>query len=103
MNVIMRGRRSGKTTDLIRIAALLNMQIITADSKRAETVKRMAQCMGVAILSPVGINEFINRKATNRFFPENVLIDDADAVLEQLCLPSKLQAITMTDYREKKE
>lgn len=99
MKVILRGKQSGKTSDIIRIAALLDMQILTVDRARADFIKRQADLMQMKIRRPLPINELLEKgRMDGKEWPRDVLIDDADAVLERLVMPARLHAVTMTDY-----
>lgn len=78
------GRRSGKTTVLIKLAERDNAYILVSDHNRAQNVADMARKMGCHILFPITFHEFWGTK--NRGYVKKLLIDDADHLLEHMAI-----------------
>lgn len=96
MKKIIRPRRAGKSSELIRIAEETNAYIIVATRARAVCLADMAQKQGRHILYPVTLREYEQSRFRGSYI-RHVLIDDADAVLEQVFKEVTIDAITMTE------
>jgi len=92
---IIRQRQAGKSSELIRIAEETNAYIIVATRARAVCLADMAQKQGRHILFPVTLREYEQSRFRGSHV-RRVLIDDADAVLEQVFKEVTIDAITMT-------
>ena len=80
-------RQSGRSTELIEIAATLDLIIVTADANRANVLSKMAKDLGVEIRQPVPFYAWLRQP--HRFFDyktqhRGILVDDADYVLSCL-------------------
>ena len=96
MKKIIRPRQAGKSSELIRIAEETNAYIIVATRARAVCLADMAQKQGRHILYPVTLREYEQSRFRGSYI-RHVLIDDADAVLEQVFKEVTIDAITMTE------
>ena len=96
MKKIIRPRGAGKSSELIRIAEETNAYIIVATRARAVYLAHMAQKQGRHILYPVTLREYEQSRFRGSYI-RHVLIDDADAVLEQVFKEVTIDAITMTE------
>ena len=96
MKKIIRPRQAGKSSELIRIAEETNAYIIVATRARAVCLADMAKKQGRHILYPVTLREYEQFRFRGSYI-RHVLIDDADAVLEQIFKEVKIDAITMTE------
>lgn len=96
MKKIIRPRQAGKSSELIRIAEETNAYIIVATRARAVYLAHMAQKQGRHILYPVTLREYEQSRFRGSYI-RHVLIDDADAVLEQVFKEVTIDAITMTE------
>lgn len=96
MKKIIRPRQAGKSSELIRIAEETNAYIIVATRARAVCLADMAQKQGRHILYPVTLREYEQSRFRGSYI-RHVLIDDADAVLEQVFKEATIDAITMTE------
>ena len=103
--VIISGRRTGKTTDIIQLCHTMNLDarynrtvIVVADANRARFVMGLAHHLGYGdIPMPVTIQQIINRDPRVRGAYTKVLIDDAEAVLQSLLGPYlTLEAISLS-------
>lgn len=84
MNIIFGGRRTGRTTQIIRRAHELNAYILVSNRNRALSIRKQADEMGLkGLLFPVTLAELLRCKNTG--FVRDILIDDADDLLEALC------------------
>ena len=96
MKKIIRPRQAGKSSELIRIAEETNAYIIVATRARAVCLADMARKQGRHILYPVTLREYGQSRFRGSYI-RHVLIDDADAVLEQVFKEVTIDAITMTE------
>lgn len=93
MQIIIKGRGQGKTTDLINLSYERGGYIITATHKDAYRIAQQAKDMGLHILFPMTY-----REAAMHSLPSNireVYVDDLDRILPGL-FSMKIEAITMT-------
>lgn len=100
--MIIKPRQTGRTTELIKMAAENNLYIVTTDRQRALFIVKMARDLGLNIPFPITLRELPVCPYSS--FIKEVLIDDADHILER-CVGVKIKAITMeaphedrTDY-----
>ena len=56
-NIIIGGRGSGRTTELIRMSAENNIYIVCLDRRRALNIAAMAREMGLIIPFPITVEE----------------------------------------------
>lgn len=101
MEKIIKPRQTGKTTDLIEISEKTGIYILTADRKRAECVFRLAQEQKRNIPFPVTLWEY-QQNGFRGSFINHILIDDADAVLQELFGTIRIDALTMTGPEQHK-
>lgn len=93
MRIIIKGRRQGKTTDLINLSHERGGYIITATHRDAYRIAQQAKDMGLHILFPMTMQE-----AARHSHPSNireVYVDDLDRILPGL-FGMKIEALTMT-------
>ena len=102
MKKIIRPRQAGKSSELIRIAEETNAYIIVATRARAVCLADLAQKQGRNILFPVTWGEY-ERSRFKGSYVRRILIDDADAVLEQVFKEVTIDAITMTGQGSERE
>lgn len=76
------GRRSGRTTQIIKMAEKENAYILVSNHARAYCLFALAQKLGYHILFPITFREFWRAKNTG--FISKLLIDDADDLLEHM-------------------
>lgn len=96
MNKIIKGRRQGKTTELIKRSAETRTYILVANRQRVEQVFNQAQSMGLNIPYPVTVEEYM-RSGFRGSFINSILIDDADDVLSQVFSNVRIETLTMSD------
>ena len=92
---VMGGRGKGKTTYLVMRSARTQTYILTLNKQRAKEISRIANNMGLYIPYPITLEEYLRDKLRGTFIT-NILIDDADDILQALFSPLKIDAITMT-------
>ena len=96
MIILSGGRRTGKTTELIRQCKKLNDEqgindtiIITRDNKTAEMIYALARELGCGdIPYPIPIDTLMRNRPTHY---RKVLINDLDAVMQTLIAPLEVQ------------
>ena len=66
MQVICKGRRCGKTTDLINLAHDKTVYIVCADKNRVQYVNKLAKRLNKNILFPVTFGEYMNMRGFTR-------------------------------------
>lgn len=92
---IIKGRRTGKTTELIKISEKTQAYILVANKKRQQLIANMALSIGVTIPYPVTIEDYLRNHFRGTFI-KNILIDDADDVLKTIFGTVNIDAITMS-------
>lgn len=95
MKVFIGERRSGKTSELIKIAAENGGYIVCRSREMASEINSMAHKMGLSIAFPITYGEFLDVKyyglGVSKFY-----IDDADALLQSLTVVP-IEMITLTE------
>lgn len=102
MKKIFRPRQRGKTTELIKLSEETGHYILVADRRRADCVFQMAEKMGCHILNPVTVYDYFRTHGFRGSYIKDILIDDADAVLQMVFDCVNVEAITMT-FEEEQE
>lgn len=95
MEVIVRPRRGGKTTELIKRAAAEGGVILVATMSQKEHVIARAKEMKATIPEPVTFGELRCGACQGQTHP--LLIDEAQDLLRQACGGVPIAAITITD------
>ena len=94
MNILFGERRSGRTTELIKQAVKENAYILVYDRARAHFVRKLATELGYPeLLFPITFQELMNSRNTG--FVKKLLIDDADDILESLCVRQGWEVLMM--------
>lgn len=93
---IFRPRQSGKSTELIKISAETGHYIVTANRIRAKVLFEQAQKLGYNIPNPFTVEDYLRSGKLKGSFIKEILIDDADAVLQTIFNTVCIEAITMT-------
>lgn len=102
MELIIRGRGNGKTTELIKRSAATQTYILTVNKQRARAVFLQAREMGLDIPYPVTIDEYFSTHGFAGSFIKSVYVDDADEVLKRTFYRVNIEAVTMTDEAERR-
>lgn len=110
MNIIIGGRGSGRTTELIRLCAQNKGTVIVASSRgSAKYIADMANGMGLDIPAPISFWEFCNEPRSWGY--SGYYFDDLDASLQALAGGGAIHEVTIEsepkdilwfDYRYKK-
>lgn len=95
MKIIHRARKTGKTTDLIKMAAETGDYIVTRNHQSARDITDMAAKMGLEILFPITYTEFAERRFLGKRI-KGFLIDDADEFLHYFTYNIPIDAITIS-------
>lgn len=95
MNIICTPRRSGKTYNLITIAAERHGYIVCCNKERTHQIAKEAADRGLDINPPITFEEFIRG---DYYAPgiKEFYIDDADPLLIELARGVPVHTITMT-------
>lgn len=97
MKTILKGRREGKTNELIRLSAETGYYIVVATQRHATEVFLRAKEQGAVIPFPVSFDEFLRERSGPGV--KGYLIDDADLLLQRLSsIP--ILAITLTQTND---
>jgi len=83
--VINSGRRTGKTTALIKLSSETQKIIICPNQKNVKLIKKMAIDMNLKIPNPLTIEDVVFRQVNKGFTRNGVLVDDADVCLSMIC------------------
>ncbi len=102
MKKIIKPRRAGKTTDLIEISENTGTYILVANRNRQREVAGMAREQNKNIPFPVTLEDFL-RTGFKGSFINHILIDDAEAVLQELFRTVRIDALTMTSPESEEE
>mgnify|MGYP001569983264 CR=1 FL=1 len=111
MEIIYRGCRSGKTTELIKQSIENGYTIVCNSKKEAESIYKQGKILKEAKLSkyiesqaiipfPIIYDEFITKKWLGKQI-KGFLIDDVDRLLELMCLPNLVKVVTITNYENR--
>lgn len=103
MKIIARGRRAGKTMEVIRESARTGNYILVSNQFQAQNVFKLSLEMGLSIPYPLTVSEMekgsIQSTSIKR---EGILIDNADFIIQQL-LGVKVNTMTISIAKEGKE
>ena len=94
-------RQSGRSTELMYIAAEKDLLIITGDNRSAEYLWHKAQELGLEIRKPEPLSAWLRKP--HLFFDykmehPGILVDDADFVLECLLRTKVVAAVIETEF-----
>lgn len=86
MKLIIGGRQTGKTTELIKHSAETGNYILVHDNNSARIVAKQAKDMGFYIPYPVTVSEMCNRGyfRGSSIRRDGLLVDDLDLILHTL-------------------
>lgn len=98
MEVIVRGRRSGKTTELIKLAAENFNYIVCRNHQSADMIAKQAREMGLDIPHPITFRELRDKRFSGRGM-KGLMIDDADLLLQELAGAVPVEAVVIAKDR----
>lgn len=96
MKKIIKPKGTGKTTELIKLSHDTWTYILVTDSGRQRFLSKLAKELKIDIPYPVTVLE-LEHSRSGLCHLKNILIDDADDVLEELLGSLNIAAITMRD------
>lgn len=99
MKKIIKGSGEGKTKELIQLSHDTNTYILVTDRSRQREVFKFAHDLGIDILFPVTVEDYLKTKFRGSFI-NHILIDDADEVLKVVFSNVEIDAITMRKDEE---
>ena len=99
MKKIIKNRGEGKTKELIQLSHDTNTYILVTDRLRQREVFKFAHDLGIDILFPVTVDDYLKTKFRGSFIG-HILIDDADEVLKVVFSNVEIDAITMRKDEE---
>ena len=85
MKIIVGGRRSGRTTELIKKSAETGIYILVSDHFRARAIVDQARNMGYLIPFPVTVHEYLNSRthfAGSSILRDGMYMDDVEDIIE---------------------
>lgn len=95
IEVINRGRATGRTTELIRRCAKYNYALIVTPSKnRARSVFEQARSQGIYIPFPITFKEFCRGEFCGRNV-DAFFFDDLDASLKEMAMWAPIEAVVI--------
>lgn len=83
MRLIMKGRASGKTAEMIHASEITGIPIATSSVGAVENIKIMAERMGCNIPEPITYYELANNHHRSVEQYKDVLADDVDSILQK--------------------
>lgn len=98
MKIIVRGRRAGKTYDIIKQASEENLYIICANQAQVRGIADQARDLGFVIPFPMTWNEFV----TQKYYGRNIngfVIDNLDMCLQSMT-PVEIKTVTLNGVAE---
>lgn len=98
MKIELRARRFGKTTEAIKKAHETKAYLIVINEAEKRRVVKMAEEMNLNIRNPVTWAEYQQDQMRGSFV-RNVVIDNADYILQQVFPALKIEMITLTDEK----
>lgn len=101
MELIIRGRRNGKTAELIKRSAATRTYILTTTELRARNIFAQARNMGLDIPFPVTIDDYFSSHGFAGSYIKKVYMDDEDEVLRHIFNRVEIEAVTITDETER--
>lgn len=93
MEIILRGKSQGKTTDLIVKAAKDFLHIVCHSKREANRLLEQARDMNLDIPFPITIDEFIKGKFYNKEI-KGFCIDNVEFLLQKLARGIEVTCIT---------
>ena len=99
MEILYRGRGTGKTTALIYASALTRIPILTSSSKHGDYIKKRAKELNLSIPEPLTAEDIRLGGKMHGMGITQVFADDAEVLLEKALheyLGVDVQAITLT-------
>lgn len=94
MKLICKPRRAGKTTEAIIRAAESGAYLIVKNRAEAQRISKQAEEMNLKIRFPVTFDELLKGQMQGSFV-RNVVIDNADMLLQAICPGLEIEAITL--------
>ena len=97
MKIIAKPRQQGKTTEMIKISAEKNIYIACLNQREAQRIFSQAKYMGLKIPYPVTFDNLLDREYFAGSMIKDVLIDNADRLLEYIVRPLYISAASFTE------
>lgn len=100
MKIINQARQTGKTDELIQMAALRGGYIVSRDRQHAECVAHRAQQLKLNIRFPITFREFLD----GQFYQgrdwgiKEFYLDDVDILIQNLARGVEVVAITVSGH-----
>ena len=96
MNLNIRSRQTGKTTDAIREAAATGATLIVPNKNMAKLAERMAKDMELGInVNIMDIWEYSNTEIDSR--PDNIILDNAYQIIAHYFAGSKILSMYLEE------
>ena len=95
MNLVLRPRQSGKTTDLILKSRKTGSVIVCMSRKEVDRIYGIACNMDLIIPEPITYDQFLDKSTVSTRNIQSVLIDNCEYFLQYVC-PCRVEAISMS-------
>jgi len=81
MRIINKGRRNGKSIELLYASEVTGYRIICPNHEQAEFLKKLAKELGLDIPEPMS---YISYASTRGLYDETILIDNVEQIMEKI-------------------
>lgn len=95
MQIILRPRGAGKTTEIVKWCVEKGGYIVCKDLEECYRVAKIAKEAGYSIPFPISFDEFLSKPSYGRNI-QQFLIDDADLLLQRLARGAVVCVISLT-------
>ena len=105
MNLIIKERGSGKTTELIHTSEATQFPIVVFNKKQIDLIKEKAKNMRCVIPDPMCFNDFRGDMVRGRILPTHILVDEVGLIIEDALnayFGTNVVAATMSNLSDEK-
>ena len=97
MEIILGGRHTGKTIELIKRSAETQTYILVTNRKRQDMLWKQATEMGIDDMPyPITLDDMIRTHNCRGSFIKKILVDDLDDIISDLFYPLKIDSVTIS-------
>ena len=98
MKIINKGRRNGKSIELLYASEVTGYRIICPNEQQAQYLKKMADELGLIIPEPMSYKRYVSIKGFS-LNADKILIDNVDHILDEILaayFKTNICAVTMS-------
>src|SRR5262245_55508716 len=92
MKLIKKGRRSGRTTELVQLAAANQYTIVCMDKRECLRILDIAKSFGTSIPKPYSFDELL-RGRLKEVRTNGVVIDNVEYIIRIICLGHDVKGV----------